>query len=118
MPKSKTTAKENENNNTAATPIKESLELNRLAGGCTTLAGLNYVALSRMPLSFTSSSDPLVYEPITTLLVASAGSLASSLFISRRFRSWYRQDAALQAKTLKTTLSSEDYPSEYQVCFA
>lgn len=71
---------------------KDALELNRLAGGLTTASGLYFVCLARIPYSFTYTEDPLAFEPVTTLCVASVATWMFSLYTSSRLRSWWRQD--------------------------
>lgn len=89
---------------------KDALELNRLAGGLTTASGLYFVALARVPYSFTSSADPLVYEPEVAIPVAAFASWVFSLYTSSRLRAWWRQD--LNDATVNQEEAPEDKSPE------
>jgi hypothetical protein len=89
----------------ASTPSKkqetkreDALSLSRLASFMSLQSALLYICLTRIPQTFVPVPNPLVEEPVQTLVVLSIAFFCTQLLTTARFRSWYVQDLEREAK--------------------
>jgi hypothetical protein len=87
---------------------KDALSLSRLASFVSLNTALLYICLNRVPHSFVTAHDPLVEEPIATLIVLSGAAFCCQLLTASRFRQWYLKDAKTQAEAQGKTFAESD----------